>query len=374
MKSKKDDFQFGNLSEVGRVRSENQDYFGRYDEQFGKLIIVCDGMGGYSGGEIASRLAVETIYSHFAKLGSHYDVRYEIEQAILLAHKSILDYAQENPEKQGMGTTVILMLIRENSYWFACVGDSRLYLRRNSKTRQLSKDHSFVQGMVDSGILTTEQAADHPKRNIITKALGAKDATPDVSGPFTIYRNDVFMMCTDGLYGYFSLNELNEIMAEEPQPACNKLVALANHRGGEDNITVQIIRSNIGDKPPETELELHKMPWSYVILACVLIIALAVAYAVNPLFKGKVNKLFKHKPKPQTEVIRNEPEEKPATKTTGIKKPTPPDSTDQEEGEKDDQKKGIEVLENNNKQTSGEAELQNPKAGRQPASDNTIKK
>jgi len=292
MKSMKADFQYGNLSEVGRVRTENQDYYGRYYENFGQLIIVCDGMGGYTGGEIASRLAVESIYAHFKKLGGHYDPRYEIEQALLFAHKNILDHAQANPETQDMGTTVVLMLIIKTNFWFAVVGDSRLYLRRKGITKQLSKDHSFVQGMVDNGILTPEQAAEHPKRNVITKALGAKDAKPDISGPFSIYKSDVFMMCTDGLYNYFNTDELNNILANDPQEACNNLVELANQRGGEDNITVQIVKSNIGEKAPQPHEEKQKIPWIYVILLSTMLILLSLVYALNPNFKQRINNLW----------------------------------------------------------------------------------
>lgn len=163
MEMKKPDFEFGNLSDVGKVRTENQDYYGRYDESFGHLIIVCDGMGGYTGGAIASRLAVESVYEHFKSLVSQYDPRVEIEQAFLHIQDSIIEYAKANPDTEGMGTTVVLLLIIGTQYWFANLGDSRLYLKRGGLLRQLTKDHSLVQNMVDRGILTEEQAIDHPQ-------------------------------------------------------------------------------------------------------------------------------------------------------------------------------------------------------------------
>ncbi|NLK49877.1 MAG: Stp1/IreP family PP2C-type Ser/Thr phosphatase [Candidatus Cloacimonetes bacterium] len=243
------DFQIGNLSDVGRVRDENQDFFGSFNGVFGKLIVVCDGMGGHKGGSIASRIAVNAFQSHFEKLKTNHDSQFELEAAFIVAQQNILAYAAEHPETHGMGTTAVALLIHEDTWWIAHTGDSRIYLKRRSVFRQLTKDHSWVQGLVDSGILTPEQAAQHPKRNIITKALGTEDFMPDIQGPFTLMKGDTFLLCSDGLHEYFKEKELSDYLDDDPQSACQNLVDQANQRGGEDNITAQVVRSNIGDKP-----------------------------------------------------------------------------------------------------------------------------
>lgn len=242
MQTDRNRFLYGNLSDVGRVRDENQDYYGRYSGRFGELLLICDGMGGYQGGSIASRMAVDIISEHFKMLSSHYDVKYEIEQAANQAQMQIKRYQAENPDTKSMGTTLVLLLIRDDSYWFAHIGDSRIYLKREGRMSQLTKDHSLVQEMIDSGIIGPEQAHDHPKRNIITRALGTDNYTPDVKGPYHLKTGDVFMLCSDGMYEYFAHEEISEHMDKEPQDACELFVALANQRGGKDNITVQVVK------------------------------------------------------------------------------------------------------------------------------------
>lgn len=285
MKQKNPDFIYGNLSDVGKVRTENQDYYGRYDENFGQLIIVCDGMGGYEGGAVASRLAVETISGHFKKLSSHYDPRFELEQAFVSAQQSIKEYAKTNPETESMGTTAVLLLIIGTNYWFANLGDSRLYLKRAGKITQLSKDHSFVQNMIDNGILNEAQAAEHPKRNIITKALGTDNFLPDISGPYALYKADVFMLCSDGLYQYFTLQEISTILEKEPQEACETLVDMANQQGSDDNVTVQIVKSNIGETIRNLPVGKNRIKWIAVLIASFLLVFLSSVYLSSSLSK-----------------------------------------------------------------------------------------
>lgn len=281
MKRKRADLIYGNMSDVGRVRTENQDYYGRYSGSFGQLIIVCDGMGGYEGGAIASRLAVESIADHFVKLSHHYDAHYELKQSFMVAQHRIKEYSHQNPETQSMGTTAVLMLIVEDSYWFANVGDSRLYLKRAGETTQLTKDHSYVQGMIDNGILTEEQAAEHPKRNIITKALGTDKYMPDISGPHPLYKADVFMLCTDGLYQYFTIDEISSILNEDPQKACETFMNIANQHGSDDNMTVQIVKSNVGKKSATASLSTTKLlKWIVVVFFAFSILFLSSLYFI----------------------------------------------------------------------------------------------
>ncbi|MCB5247446.1 MAG: protein phosphatase 2C domain-containing protein [Candidatus Cloacimonetes bacterium] len=231
-----------NLTDVGLVRESNQDYYGAYGGSFGDLIVVCDGMGGYNGGEVASQLAVEKISAHFLGLGPQYNEINELHRAFSLAQQNIARQASENPELAEMGTTAVALLIRGEQYWIAWIGDSRIYLRRGGTTEQLSKDHSWVQGMVDQGLIKAEDANDHPKKNIILRSLGAEPHASEAKGPFPLCRGDVFMLCTDGLSDYFSAGEIDSYLAREPQQACRELVEEAKRRGGKDNITVQVLK------------------------------------------------------------------------------------------------------------------------------------
>ena len=237
----------GNITDIGLNpnRPTNQDYYGTYQGEYGSLYIVCDGMGGHAGGDKASRIAVEEIRSYFESNQNRdiSSISAMMRNSIDNAHKAIMKYANDHPDMKGMGTTLVMLLIKENQYWFASVGDSRIYLKRNEEIRQLTKDHSVVQGMVDAGIITPEQAQDHPDRNVITKALGAHSFEPDVVGPKPVYSNDVFLLCTDGLHQYFrSESEISGYLSAAPLEACQQLVDLAKERGGSDNITMQINR------------------------------------------------------------------------------------------------------------------------------------
>lgn len=232
-----------NISDIGKnpARTKNEDYFGHFQGDFGDLFLVCDGMGGHNGGELASRMAVESIRKHFESNFLEGEELATISQAIELAHQQIAAKAEEDPELSGMGSTVALLLISAGNYYVAHCGDSRVYLSRDGSLMQLTKDHSEVQMMVESGIITQDQAATHPRRNFITRALGHGTCTPELSGPHMLKQDDVFLLCSDGLTEYVSDEELHQQMEEEPQIACQNLVDMANDRGGSDNITIQIV-------------------------------------------------------------------------------------------------------------------------------------
>ncbi len=255
MKQPTDKLRTGNITDIGLNpdRPTNQDYYGTYEGLFGSLFIVCDGMGGHAGGDKASRLTVEEIKESIRHRTHPFTLPAGqiMVDSIERAHQKILDYAETHPEMKGMGTTLVMLLIKDDQYWYACVGDSRIYLKRNNEIIQLTKDHSVVQGMVDAGIITQEQALEHPDRNRITRALGSHSYKPDISGPHQLYKNDVFLLCTDGLHQYFKNdNEVSHYLDFSPLEACQKLVELAKTRGGSDNITMQIVQAASGDKLP----------------------------------------------------------------------------------------------------------------------------
>jgi len=232
----------GNCSDVGKAREKNEDYFGSFSGSFGSLLLVCDGMGGHKGGEIASRLAVETISTYFEKLNDSYNISEEINKSLEAANTSIILKAKEDPELTDMGSTVVLVLVKNGLAYYASLGDSRIYKIRDGAIQQITKDNSLVQQMVDSNIITEDEAKVHPKKNVITKALGTNDELePEIYEPFKLQVNDNLILCSDGLTTHVDEEEILELSKNyPPQEAAQKLVDLANERGGTDNITVLI--------------------------------------------------------------------------------------------------------------------------------------
>lgn len=268
-------FEFGNHTDVGRVRTANEDYFGSFETKYGQLFVVCDGMGGHKGGYMASRLAVDTIKNYVLDPVES-DPMDLLRNAIQTANQAVLAEASNNPELRGMGTTCVMLLIRDGKNpmgWRAHIGDSRLYVIRNNRIYQLTRDHSRVMEMVEHGIITAEDAEHHPDKNIITRAIGVSNvARPEVD-LVELYQNDRFVLCTDGVSGPVSAKEILNYSAKlSPQMLAEMLVGKANERGGEDNATVQVIDLLTGPKapkpPPETKTKKSdtkeiqvKKPW-----------------------------------------------------------------------------------------------------------------
>jgi PPM family protein phosphatase len=248
----RNDISIGNLSDVGREREENQDYFGYYeaqnDREFqkkGRLIIVADGMGGHAGGKAASRLAVEAIKNHYLADSTH-NIPNMLRESIEKANKVIHQKSTKEKNLEGMGTTCSCMAIHDGLAYIAHVGDSRIYQVRNNQVKQLTQDHSWVAQMLRDGLLTPEEAENHPKSNIILRSVGSKRTVEvDLYNPIRLMEGDIYLFCSDGLTGLVNDEEILEILSvNKPQPACQQLVNLANQRGGYDNITVQVIRIN----------------------------------------------------------------------------------------------------------------------------------
>lgn len=239
------------LTDVGCQRENNEDRLCYWepesDEEFrakGRLFIVADGMGGYEGGQEASRLAVETIQAAYE--GSNgADPQSSLASAFRAAHARIMDEAQRRPDLHGMGTTCTAAVLVGRDLYFAHVGDSRLYIVRSSGISQLSHDHSYVSRLVEQGVISAEQAEHHPQRHVLTAALGAgHDITPDTpSQPVRLEVGDVLVLCTDGLWGMMADEEIQTVVqSENPTAACRTMIETAKKRGGPDNITVQVLR------------------------------------------------------------------------------------------------------------------------------------
>jgi serine/threonine protein phosphatase PrpC len=236
-------------TDVGLVRSENQD-FGMYttpreesqSHPGGRLLVVADGMGGHRGGATASRLAGETIKAQY--LGSEtYDIAQALRESLTRANARIFSEAQANPDLRGMGTTTSALVVKNNQAWFAHVGDSRIYLVRGGEIRQITEDHSLVASMVREGLLTPKEAETHPRRNVLQRSMGVgEDVEIDVSGPFDVQENDVFILCSDGLHGLVKEPELNEIAIMPIDQAATEYVRRALARGAPDNVTVIVAK------------------------------------------------------------------------------------------------------------------------------------
>lgn len=229
----------------------------------GTLIVVADGMGGHSGGEVASGIAVDTVCRVY--YGAEEGPTDSLKKALTSANRLIYETSLADENLKGMGTTCTALVLQETRAFAAHVGDSRLYLLRGEELYLMTEDHSAVMEMVKRGILSLEQARHHEDKNVIVRALGT---SPEVevfvwANPFSIRIDDQFLLCSDGLYDLVEDAEIKSLMldAPDPQSAAESLIDLAKKRGGYDNITVGVIRIAplLSGKPtnlPETrELE-----------------------------------------------------------------------------------------------------------------------
>ena len=236
------------LTDAGKVRSHNEDSVTILKNDSGEyLLIVADGMGGYKGGEIASKLAVETskryILNNFDSIESNdkEEILKLIKSAIEYANLVVYEKSKENKELENMGTTIDVCLILGNKVYIGHVGDSRVYRKRKDFFRKLTTDHSYVQKLVSDGTITKEEAYNHPKKNMLIKALGCSTfVEPDVMVKGFL-KDDILLMCSDGLTNMLKDDEIVKIINENPMEACNNLVSKANENGGYDNITAVII-------------------------------------------------------------------------------------------------------------------------------------
>ena len=242
-------------SDKGVSRQNNEDNFCVDDDL--RLFIVADGMGGAAAGEVASRMAVETIRNHVKRssagnepfpTGSGYDKKFSdasnrIASGIRLANQAIYEASQSNVKWRGMGTTVAAALLDGSKMSIAHAGDSRIYLIRTSSIIQLTDDHSIVSEQVKSGLLTKEEAEGSEVRNIITRALGSAPSVEVDLDEIDIMDGDRVVLCSDGLTTMVSDNVILSTVAasDEPGRACSALIDIANKNGGKDNITVALV-------------------------------------------------------------------------------------------------------------------------------------
>jgi PPM family protein phosphatase len=243
--------EIAGLTDVGCQRENNEDSYGYWESEddaifsrLGRLAIVADGMGGHEGGHIASHIAVDTIQSTYSS-SSDADPQKVLIAALQEAHHRIHQRATEEPDLQGMGTTCTACAIVGRRLYYAHVGDSRLYLLRHNTLRLLSRDHSLVARLVETGVIRQEDAENHPQKHVLTAALGvAHEIEPDSPTELvSLEASDVLLICTDGLWGQLTEAELKDILSSQaPANACQSLVRVAKEHGAPDNVTLQIAR------------------------------------------------------------------------------------------------------------------------------------
>jgi len=239
-------------SHAGCKRTENQDRYlisSKYDQDDSKgcLIAVADGMGGHKGGGFAAQLAVTDLEREYYKNSSK-NIPEALIKAFETVNQKIYLIAKENHKYEGMGTTLTALVLKENHFYFAHVGDSRGYIVTPKNIQQFTQDHSVVEELIQKGEITENEAENHPDRNIITRAIGTDpDVTVDISQkPLKLKIGSYVLICSDGLFKVIQKQEIKDIvhMYQSPKDICHFLIELANERGGPDNITVAVAIQN----------------------------------------------------------------------------------------------------------------------------------
>lgn len=249
------------VSDLGNIRTNNEDmglFFKIADENLlrekGYMLIVADGMGGHQAGEVASRMATDIISHEYFK--QHGAVEKNLAKVLTLANKTIFEKASTSDTHKGMGTTCTVLVVIDKTVYYAHVGDSRAYIQKGNSIMQITSDHTYVQELVNNGDITAEEAATHPKRNILTNAMGTKPDMRIDTGKCEqlLEEHDRLLLCSDGLYDYLNAHELKEILiANDIKRAADIMIQQAKARGGHDNITVVLAeRKSI---TAETELK-----------------------------------------------------------------------------------------------------------------------
>lgn len=243
--------EVASLTDVGCQREDNEDSYIYWESpedvvfaRLGRLAVVADGMGGCEGGQFASRIAVDTVQDSYSS-AQEGDPQELLLEAVRLANMRVMENAQANPALHGMGTTLTAAAIVGGTLYFAHVGDSRLYLLREGSLRAVTRDHTLVARLIESGVIRPEDADSHPQKHVLTAAVGvveeiSADFTPE---PIALEKSDVLLLCTDGLWGQMTDAEITAILrSNKPEPAARALVQLAKDRGGPDNITLLVMR------------------------------------------------------------------------------------------------------------------------------------
>ncbi len=306
-------------SDIGLIRTENQDSFGIFPKDYsslysekGQLFIVADGMGGHAGGKEASTLAINTIRdTYFADVS---DTLSSLKNAVEKANSEIYTKSQNDEKFRGMGTTCTLLLLKENKGVIVHIGDSRIYRIDNSSSNrieQLTDDHTKVRELVKQGILTKDEANQYPFKSVLLKALGVDpEVNPDYKN-ITIKNGQSYVICSDGLAGVTKNEIFNIVAGNYPEDTCDKLIHLANEKGGKDNVTALVIRvDSVETSIPEQTYIPKKTNKKYLVPVLITIFIMA-AVVVGMQYKTFFSNFFesdkKENVKQENPAVNNKP-------------------------------------------------------------------
>ena len=237
----------GIKSDVGIVRELNEDYAKYVENEKFKAYVVADGMGGHNAGEVASKMATEKIIRYIEENFTEENKEEILKRAVLYANKEVYSFSHKEEEYTGMGTTLTACLITNKFIQIANVGDSSCFGIRNKNIEKITKDHSLVQELLDLGTISEEEAAKHPQKNVITRAIGTKDWVDIDVFNIELGKFQTLMLCSDGLSNEINKQDILSIIneADNINIACEKLVDVAKSRGGRDNITVMLFEGEV---------------------------------------------------------------------------------------------------------------------------------
>jgi PPM family protein phosphatase len=235
--------EYGIRSDQGRVRASNEDAC--VASICSRVFLVADGMGGHAAGEIASQIAASTVEEMIAGSTSEPDMESLLQQSARAANTRVYETQKLRPDYRGMGSTLTVLVIRDDHFYVAQVGDSRAYLLRDGVLDQITRDHSLVWPLYESGVISKDDISRHPQKNLITRSIGTHaEVEADLHNGAAL-AGDVFLLCSDGLTDVLSEQEIQQILSlrgRNPQDLCDALVQAANVGGGPDNVTTVVVR------------------------------------------------------------------------------------------------------------------------------------
>lgn len=291
-----DNYLIAKATDVGVSRQVNEDSMAVFDSPNGQVLAVCDGMGGQAAGDTASQLAVNIIENILTD-NTFESPEEAIRRSVLAANQGVLNRTAQNPELEGMGSTCVMLIIKNGRVHCGWVGDSRIYYISNHTIRQISHDQSYVQQLLDSGQISYEESIDHPQKNEITNCIGLQGmkAPETIAVPIVPEPGSVFLLCSDGLSGMVTDAEIERVVSNNRmtlQQKAEKLVKMANDAGGFDNITVELVQFGTSDavgatsgtlfETPEginkTKRKSHTMFYSIICILLLAVLALGGGY------------------------------------------------------------------------------------------------
>lgn len=310
-------------SHVGQIREVNEDSLGVFSTVNGQVLVVCDGMGGQAAGDLASQMSVSIVESILSD-NSFPNPDDAIRSAVLAANQGVLRRAAQDASLEGMGSTCVMLIVKDGKVYAGWVGDSRIYYVANHTIRQISHDQSHVQQLIDSGQITHEEAKLHPQRNEITNCIGLDTMTAPATlpVPITPEPGSIFLLCSDGLTGMVDDARIERVLSTDNltlQQKADRLVEMANEAGGLDNITVELLQfgtsaivgatsGTLFDAPAASAPKKKSHLWVWIAALLVVLVAAAGAYWY---FNLRPQPVQPASSKPKTEVKK-----KPTSKDT----------------------------------------------------------